>query len=504
MIGSAVDNSAAVECIAPLPDWLGDRAGVSRREERNDKPDTETPTVNIPAAHDRAVRYLKDEAPHGVEGSRNDTLYKVAARLKEIGVSRANAIKLIPEHWPCTPPLDASEFNTTIRSAYATSQNAAGSAAAELQFEPVEDKTDPELKAKMEAEAAAKADARAKSEAAIKKLTFEKFDDVFPDLNVPALVPGWLDCEAMSVWYGDTGEHKTGVMMGLGFCLALGQPWHGIDVEQGLVIYVALEGGRNIRKRIAALREFHKPKSPVPFALVTCPVDMTDKSADVQALIDLIHEAERVFGQKAVLVVIDTLTRATPGADRNDGKDMGAFVANIDKIRAATSAHVAVVHHTGKDKSKGASGSYVLKIDIDTEITIADHKITASKQRDMEGEKSLGFQPRIVQIGVDAKGEPVTSVVIVPRSLGTEDFKKPPLSQSSVNGRALAVARELWNARDLTDDRPLEVKLWGETFRKRYYPDKARVGSNAFLDAKTFLVTKNYITVEGAHVTAIP
>jgi hypothetical protein len=42
---------------------------------------------------------------------------------------------------------------------------------------------------------------------------------------------------------------------------------------------------------------------------------------------------------------------------RNLGQDMTAAVAAIDAVRAATGAHVAVVHHCGKDEARG--GCYV-------------------------------------------------------------------------------------------------------------------------------------------------
>lgn len=49
------------------------------------------------------------------------------------------------------------------------------------------------------------------------------------------------------------------------------------------------------------------------------------------------------------LVVIDTLARATAGADENSVKDMGRAVAASDAIREQSGASVLLVHHTGKD-----------------------------------------------------------------------------------------------------------------------------------------------------------
>jgi RecA-family ATPase len=44
------------------------------------------------------------------------------------------------------------------------------------------------------------------------------------------------------------------------------------------------------------------------------------------------------------------------GGNENAPDDMGALVRNIDRLRAETGAAVLLVHHTGKDTSRGARG----------------------------------------------------------------------------------------------------------------------------------------------------
>ncbi|MFI7996082.1 AAA family ATPase, partial [Acinetobacter baumannii] len=55
------------------------------------------------------------------------------------------------------------------------------------------------------------------------------------------------------------------------------------------------------------------------------------------------------------LIVIDTFNKATPGANENDGKDMGVVLARCDRIRQKTGAHVMLVHHlnAGGTKARG-------------------------------------------------------------------------------------------------------------------------------------------------------
>ena len=111
------------------------------------------------------------------------------------------------------------------------------------------------------------------------------------------------------------------------------------------------------------------------FALVPCPIDLRSGKADANALIALIREVETEFGEACVLLVIDTLSRAMAGGDENSSTDMAQFVANVDRIRDATKSHVLVIHHTGKDKTKGARGHSSLRAAADTELEVTPSRL---------------------------------------------------------------------------------------------------------------------------------
>lgn len=53
------------------------------------------------------------------------------------------------------------------------------------------------------------------------------------------------------------------------------------------------------------------------------------------------------------LIILDTLARCFGGSDENAAKDMGAFIQGCDAIKAATQATVLIIHHSGKDRTKG-------------------------------------------------------------------------------------------------------------------------------------------------------
>jgi hypothetical protein len=94
------------------------------------------------------------------------------------------------------------------------------------------------------------------------------------------------------------------------------------------------------------------------------------------------------------------------------------LVGHADRIRSATGAHVCFVHHSGKDKAKGARGHSSLRAAVDTEIEISrepDAKystIKTVKQREMEMAEDMYFGLKKVELGKNKYDEDVTSCVV--------------------------------------------------------------------------------------------
>ena len=248
----------------------------------------------------------------------------------------------------------------------------------------------------------------------------QKLDDIKPALSGRYLVKGWLDRGSVSVVYGESNVGKTFFAIDLALHVAARLPWHGVNVagtgDRGLpskVYYLALEGGSGFSNRICAMRnerpEIFERVEPgnyfVPWPVAVDLHGLTDGEAIVRAI-----------KGKVALVVIDTLARAMGDGDENTAKDMGQFVRNVDLIRKRTGAHVMVIHHSGKDKSKGARGSGSLRGAVDTEIELTRSgsvvMAQTKKQRDMSSDKVFAYTLRSVFIGHDEDGDEVTSAVV--------------------------------------------------------------------------------------------
>lgn len=175
------------------------------------------------------------------------------------------------------------------------------------------------------------------------------------------LVARHIPKESVGFLYAAPGAGKTFLALDLALHIAAGDPtWHGdrlaVPEKGAKVLYIALEGAYGLRQRIAAwerkhplaehhVRNFHA--LDVPLSLMS--------AEDVGRLVRTVRKA----GDDWALVIVDTVSRAMPGADENLQKDMTLFVRACDAIRQAIHGAVIGIHHAGK--SGDMRGSTVLR-----------------------------------------------------------------------------------------------------------------------------------------------
>jgi hypothetical protein len=252
------------------------------------------------------------------------------------------------------------------------------------------------------------------------KRSYRLFGEIKPDYSKPMLVKGWLQSTGHSVLYGFSGTGKSLVAFHIAACVATGRPWFGHKVQQGGVVYVALEGGDGIYKRIDALRHHHKVPDDAPIAVIKKPIAFSGRGAgkDVAELIAQIKQAETEMGQKVRLVIIDTVAQALGGDDENAAGVMSGYAAHVSRIEHEIGCHVLSVHHQGKDKAKGLRGSTALHAAVDTVMLVENNAITipssptVGKQRDGARGVGIGFKVVSVLVGFDEDDDPVTGATI--------------------------------------------------------------------------------------------
>ena len=129
---AALDNRAPV----PAPEWVLAMCAPARERAPAQAPAAE---VDLERAMRRAVAYLENEAPLALEGAGgDDTAYRVACRVKDLGLDEPGALEAMLDHWNdrCSPPWSPEELETKVANAYRYGQEPVGAAAPEAQFPP--------------------------------------------------------------------------------------------------------------------------------------------------------------------------------------------------------------------------------------------------------------------------------------------------------------------------------------------------------------------------------
>jgi len=232
--------------------------------------------------------------------------------------------------------------------------------------------------------------------------------------TVPAyLVKGIIPRCGLVVIWGPPKCGKSFWTLDLTMHIALGWSYRGRRVQQGPIVYLALEGGLRFNDRVEAWRQRHlaNHSGEVQFYLLGVPVDII---ADHPALISAI--AEQLGGQVPVVVVVDTLNRGLVG-DENKGDDMAKFIRAADAIRAAFGSAVLVVHHCGIQGNRprghtSLSGADDAQIAIDRD-SAGNVVATIEHMKDGEAGAIIVSQLGAIEVGTDDDGAPITSRVVI-------------------------------------------------------------------------------------------
>lgn len=233
--------------------------------------------------------------------------------------------------------------------------------------------------------------------------------------------PAWiikhvLPKAELVVLFGASGSGKTFMALDMGAAIARGVDWRGKRVKQGRVVYIAAEGAGGFRNRLVAYAQQHK------VALNELNLGVIHAAPNLLEKVDALDVARAIQASGgADVVIVDTFAQTTPGANENAGEDMGKALAHCKGIHRATGAVVVLVHHAGKDPTRGARGWSGLRAAADAELEVvrepSGRMLRLSKQKDGEDELAWGFDLEVVEIGVDEDLEPITSCVVIEAAL---------------------------------------------------------------------------------------
>jgi putative DNA primase/helicase len=242
--------------------------------------------------------------------------------------------------------------------------------------------------------------------------------------------------------YGAPGSFKSFSALDIALSIATGKDWHNHQVKSCPVLYLAAEGQSGVLKRIEAWRKYWGIELE-NFNLLPMPC-LIDNPAELNELMDLM----KIIRPRVIF--LDTLARSMLG-DENSTLDMGKVVIACDRIREEIGAMVILIHHTGKDETKGARGAIALTGATDTAFRILLKKeyrqfiLFCERQKDYDPFFPMFFDLEEVDTEYQTiDGDPVLSLVpIYNPELNVKEGKKdnlPIRGAAAIALKALGVA----------------------------------------------------------------
>jgi archaellum biogenesis ATPase FlaH len=230
--------------------------------------------------------------------------------------------------------------------------------------------------------------------------------------SVRWIVKDFLPAATLGVLFGESGSGKTFASYDLCAAVCRGIEWNGKRVTKGRVLYVVAEGVAGFVNRIKAYchQQGIKP-SDIDMDVIS---DLTPNLLEPAQITDLIKDIKK--REPYDLIVMDTFAQVMPGANENSGEDVGKALAECKRIHRHTGAMVLLVHHSGKDASKGARGWSGLRAaaDVELEVLRSDElrSISVTKLKDGQDGANIGFKLHTVILGEDEDGDDITSCIV--------------------------------------------------------------------------------------------
>jgi len=405
---SVVDASP----VAPVAPALLMRLGAPR-ERRSEAADTPHCEPDLPGNVELARHYLRHDAPPAVEGKGGDaTTYLVACQVRAYGVSETATFDLMREEYNprCEPPWENDELACKVENAHRYAQDVFGADTPQALYAGMD-------MAQFEI-AAAPAAPTPKPPPSPRRFMLLDMDAVRRRRASQYRVKGLIPRTGLVVVWGAPKSGKSFVIVDLFAHVAFGWRYRERRVNQGVVVYCALEGVAGLSTRLEALWQAKiagegQQVDASAFKIMAGSLALvSDCKAFMQAVADQLG-AEN----PPAVVVVDTLNRSFEGSESED-KAMTAYVRAATAIIERFGCAVVIVHHCGHNETR-MRGHTALKGALDIEIRVdrdsASNVIAkVVDAKDIRAGTEIVSRLEVVSVGVDEDGDPIESCVVEP------------------------------------------------------------------------------------------
>ena len=276
-------------------------------------------------------------------------------------------------------------------------------------------------------------------------LNIESWDDI-EDEPVEWLIDNVLPKRAFCALYGPPGSYKSFVALDIAEAVATGRAWMGREVQAaGAVLYICGEGFGGIGARIKACKMHNRTQAGAEIYVIRAAINLRSSAEDFDLLVASIKDLVEKTGVQFELVQIDTLARAFGGGNENNSEDMGSFIHNAGRIQRMLGCAMMVLHHSGKDATKGLRGHSSLLGAVDTQLELmkidttpnpsgpiaGSGILTISKQKDGQDGVKIGFEMVKVEIQASQLGISDAQISLAVRA--SDEAIQQEMQQQAVN-----------------------------------------------------------------------
>jgi hypothetical protein len=337
------------------------------------------------------------------------------------------------------------------------------------------------------------------------RFKLKRFDEIGLTTKPNYLIKGLLPRSGLAVIWGPPKCGKSFIAFDAAMHIALGREYRGRRIQQGTVVYCALEGGGGFDRRVHAWRKRklgdHHTEA-IPFYLLDVALDLI---ADHNELVACIGAQVA----RPSVVFVDTLNRALVG-DENSSADMGKLVRAAGAIYTAFNCLVVLIHHCGVAGNRPRGHSSLSGAD-DAQIAVNRDKddvitVTIEHMKDSPSGAPFACKLEQVQLGEDDEGDPMTSLIVVATEAAETGSKL-----TKVQKFAFDLLRKLIASQSV--EPPADANLAGfhgclaDSWRKEFYAtypaDKQATKKKALLratldleQAKLIVLWREWIWVE--------
>jgi len=262
-----------------------------------------------------------------------------------------------------------------------------------------------------------------------RKLLVESWDSI-KDEPVEWLVESIIPKKAFVALYAPPASWKSFISLDLAEAIATGRDWMGYKIpKKGAVLYICGEGHGGMGARVKACKIQNKSPDGANLYIIRAQLNLRSSPEDFAELLNAINELIAEIDEPLELIILDTLMRMSGGGfNENSSEDMGAFITQAGKLQEIFECALMVIHHSGKDVTKGLRGHSSLLGAVDTELEIqrldsvinsADASIvgnailTVSKQKDGADSIQIGIEVVLVEIGTSDLGFEITTSLAI-------------------------------------------------------------------------------------------